>query len=300
VSPVGVIALSHGTPASRDEIEPFYTRIRHGHAPSEALLEDLVARYDAIGGLSPLAARTASQVRGIADELASRGKGAFVVEGATKYASPSIEDGIERLVGAGATAVIGLVLSPLNAPSSTDAYHDRAEAALDSRLPYLPVWSWWDAPGFADLVAKRVRDAVARCSSPPTVAFTAHSLPSRVPGAEEYRVQLALLAGAVADAAGLDDHMVCWQSAGRTSDEWLGPSLLEVLASLDPAKASEVVVCPVGFVADHLEVLYDVDIEAARAASPRGIAVRRTDSLNDAQDFLSVLAAVVESVASGP
>jgi protoporphyrin/coproporphyrin ferrochelatase len=298
MSPTGVLVLSHGTPGARDDVEAFYTRIRHGHPPTEALLDDLVRRYDAIGGLSPLAERTAAQVRGLAIELADRGTGSFVVEGATKYATPSIEESTEKLVAAGATPVIGLVLSPLNAPSSTDAYHRRAEAALSGRTPYLPVWSWWDAPGFAQIVARRVRDEVERSGGSPTVAFTAHSLPARVPGAEEYGTQLALLAGSVAEAAGLDDHLVCWQSAGRTNDEWLGPDLLEVLASLDPKQVSNVVVCPVGFVSDHLEVLYDVDIEAERAAASRGISLRRTSSLNDDADFLAMLATLVESVAS--
>jgi protoporphyrin/coproporphyrin ferrochelatase len=298
MSLTGVLMLSHGTPGSRDDVEEFYTKIRHGHPPPEALLADLVRRYDAIGGLSPLAARTAAQVRGLAVELADRGTRSFVVEGGTKYAAPSIEEGAERLVAAGATSVVGLVLSPLNAPSSTDAYHRRAEAALAGRTTYLPVWSWWDAPGFAEIVARRVRDEVDRSDSTPTVAFTAHSLPVGVPGADEYRTQLALLAAAVAQAAKLGDHLVCWQSAGRTNDEWLGPDLLEVLGSLDPREVNDVVVSPVGFVSDHLEVLYDVDIEAERAAAARGITLRRTSSLNDDADFLSMLATLVESVAS--
>jgi protoporphyrin/coproporphyrin ferrochelatase len=300
VSATGVLVLSHGTPASHDEIEPFYTRIRHGHPPSAELLDDLVQRYDAIGGLSPLAARTDAQVRGLAAELERRAPNSFVVAGATKYASPAIEEGVEALVSAAPPTVIGLILSPLNAPSSTDAYHERAARAIGDRTEYRPVWSWWDAPGFAQLAARRVRDQLDLASSRPLVAFTAHSLPARVAGAEEYAAELGLLAASVAAAAGVDDYVVCWQSAGRTSDVWLGPGLLEVLASLDPTEVPEVVVAPVGFVSDHLEVLYDVDLEAQRAAGSRGITLRRTRSLNDDEDFLSMLATVVQSVAGDP
>ncbi len=298
MSRVGVLVLSHGTPHTRAEIEPFYTRIRHGRPPSPELLAELADRYAAIGGLSPLAERTAGQVDGIARALEARDPGRFAVEGATKYSEPTIEDGVERLVAAGVTGVVGLVLSPLNAPSSTEDYHRRAEAALGGRAGYLPVWSWWDAAGFPELLAERVRAARVGPAGGAVVVFTAHSLPVRIPGTQGYEAQLAALAGAVADAAHLDEYLVCWQSAGRTADEWLGPSLLELLSGVDPADCPAVLVCPAGFVSDHLEVLFDIDIEASRAAALRGIAVSRTTSLNDDPAFLEVLADVVESIAA--
>lgn len=293
----GVLVLSHGTPTARSEIGPFYTRIRHGNPPPPALLEDLLRRYDAIGGLSPLAERTAAQVAGISAALDADAPGRFVVAPGTKYSTPTIEDGIERLVSKDVSSVVGLILSPLNAPSSTDEYHRRAEAALGGRAGYRAIWSWWDAEGFADLLASRVRDAVSSCESEPTVLFTAHSLPIRVPGTDHYADQLAALAGAVARRAQVRDHLVCWQSAGRTADEWLSPGLLDVLASLDPNDDHEVVVCPAGFTADHLEVLYDVDVEAAAAATTRGLRLRRTASLNDDPRFVAILARLAEAIA---
>jgi ferrochelatase len=300
VSPTGVLVLSHGTPAAREEVEGFYTRIRHGHPPTPALLDDLVRRYDAIGGLSPLTARTASQVRGLARQLDDDAPGRFVVENATKYATPSIEDAAERLVDAGVDVVVGVVLSPLHAASSTDDYHHRAEAAFDGRVEYRPISSWFDEPGFAGVVGRRLVEALAGTPRPATVAFTAHSLPTRTPGADEYAHELAALAAAVADDAGVHDYLVCWQSAGRTNDEWLGPGLLEVVAALDPLASPAIVVCPAGFVSDHLEVLYDLDIEATLAAAARGIALRRTRSLNDDPAFLAVLARLVERRAPTP
>lgn len=293
-----MLVLSHGTPASQEEIAPFYTRIRHGHPPSQPLLDDLVRRYQAIGGLSPLAARTRAQVDGLRRILEARAPGRFSVEAGTKYASPTIEDGVDRLVLEEVSGVIGLILSPLNAPGSTDDYHRRAEAALGGRAGYRAIWSWWDAPALETLLAERVTEALGEGRRDALVCFTAHSLPTRLPGAGEYGADLRAFAGAVAKAAGTGRHLVCWQSAGRTADEWLGPGLLEVLADLDPADTPEVVVCPIGFVADHLEVLFDVDVEARDAASARGIALRRTRSLNDDATFLGILADLVESVAA--
>ncbi|HEV3213792.1 MAG TPA: ferrochelatase [Acidimicrobiales bacterium] len=291
----GLLVLSHGTPASREEVAPFYTAIRHGRAPSPEQLADLERRYDAIGGTSPLAERTADQVAGIARALRDRDGDRFVVEGATKYATPRIEDAVERLVDAGVADVIGLVLAPLRAPMSTDQYHDRAASALRARVPYHAVWSWWAAPGFAELLAVRVRDAVAACASDPLVVFSAHSLPvSALAAGTDYPGELRGAAAAVARSAGLRDHLVCWQSAGRTSDEWLGPDVLALLRQLDADVVHDVVVCPVGFVADHLEVLYDLDVEAAGVALARGIALHRTASLNDDPALCAILAAVVE------
>ena len=295
----GVLVLSHGTPSSREGVEAFYTAIRRGRPPTPAQLDDLQRRYDAIGGTSPLTARTADQVAGVARVLEARAMGRYVVEGATKYASPTIEDAVARLVHAGVGDVVGIVLSPLRAPMTTDQYHDRALAALAGRSAYRAVWSWSDAPGLTELLAARVRDAVARCAHPdPLVLFSAHSLPVAVlTEGTDYAGELAGIAGAVAAATGVR-HAVCWQSAGRTADEWLRPDLLEVLRGLDPATVPEVVVCPAGFVSDHLEVLYDVDVEAVGVGAPRGITVRRTDSLNDDPAFLDVLAGVVEAASA--
>ena len=276
----GVLALSYGTP-ERGGVAAYYTRIRHGRPPTPEQLADLQRRYDAL-------------------ELDRRAPGRYVVEVATKYASPSIEDAVERLLAAQVTEVVGLVLAPLSAAMSTGQYHDRATAAINGRADYRGVWSWWDAPGFAELVAGRVTAACETPpSAPPLVMFTAHSLPtSAATGGGDYAEQLAGVSASVARAAGLETYVVCWQSAGRTEDDWLGPDLLEVLRGLDPTAVPNVVVCPVGFVSDHLEVLYDVDVEAVVLATSRGITVRRTASLNDDPALCEILAGIVEG-ASG-
>jgi len=293
-STTGVLVMSYGTPASRDEIAPYYTKIRHGRPPSDEQLADLVRRYDAIGGLSPLNERTADQVAGIAATLERRAPGRYVVAPGTKYATPTIEDGANGLASLGVDSVVGLVLAPLSAPMSTGQYHERAAAAVSGLVPYRPLWSWWDAAGFAELLAARVRAEMASGGAGTLVLFTAHSLPARVvqEGAD-YPDQLAAAAARVAELAGIERYLVCWQSAGRTQEEWLGPDILEVISAVDPSSTQDVVVCPVGFVADHLEVLFDVDVEARVLGEQRGIAVRRTRSLNASQDFLEVLADLV-------
>lgn len=296
----GVLVLSHGTPASADEVAAFYTAIRHGRPPTPELLADLQRRYDAIGGPSPLAARTAAQVEGLTRVLFDRDEDRFVVEGATKYASPSIDEAVERLVAAHVDEVVGVVLSPLHAPMSTDQYHDRVHRALKDRAAYRAVWSWWAQPGLAELLGARVRAAVeASFDEDPLVVFSAHSLPTRVLAeGTDYPGELAGAAAAIARSAGVDDHLVCWQSAGRTTDEWLGPDVLALLGQLDPDTVHDVVVCPVGFVSDHLEVLFDLDVEAAAVAASRGITLHRTASLNDDPAFCAVLADVVVGAAT--
>jgi ferrochelatase len=295
----GVLALSYGTP-ERGEVAAYYTRIRHGRPPTPEQLADLQRRYDAIGGTSPLAARTAAQASGLARALEARAPGRYCVEVATKYATPSIEGAVEHLLDAGVAEIVGLVLAPLSATMSTGQYHDRATAAIDGRVEYRGIWSWWDAPGLDELVAGRVTDACATLAgATPLVLFTAHSLPAIVvERGEDYPDQLAGVAANVAKAASLDAYLVCWQSAGRTDDDWLGPDLLEVLGGLDPVTTPNVVVCPVGFVSDHLEVLYDVDVDASELARARGIALRRTSSLNDDPALCEILADLVESASS--
>ena len=291
---VGVLTMSYGTPTSREEIADYYTKIRHGRPPSDEQLADLVRRYEAIGGLSPLNERTADQVAGLAATLERRAPGRYVVAGATKYATPSIEQGAQELAGLDPSLIVGIVLAPLSAPMSTGQYHDRARSALDGAAPYRAVWAWWDQAAFLELLAARVRDALATSSADALVLFTAHSLPARVVAeGSDYPDQLAAAAEKVARRAEVDRYLVCWQSAGRTQDEWLGPDILEVLSTLDPASTPEVVVCPVGFVSDHLEVLFDVDVEAHTLAKGRGIELSRTPSLNADPAFLELLADVV-------
>ncbi|MDQ6725503.1 MAG: ferrochelatase [Actinomycetota bacterium] len=288
----GVLVMAYGTPATPDDVEAYYTHVRRGRPPTPELLADLRRRYDAIGGTSPLLERTQEQAAGI---QAALGDG-YHVELGMKHAPPFVEDGVAALAAAGVRRIVGLVLAPHYSALSVGEYATRATAtAADAGVDLVMVTSWHLAPGYVDLLTGLVRDEVDRLGAAPTeVVFTAHSLPSRIlEMGDPYPDQLAETAEAVALAAGLDRWSVAWQSAGRTPEPWIGPDLLTVLPTLADAGAAGVVVCAAGFVSDHLELLYDLDIEARDAAGRLGLAFARTPSPNARPAFCATLAGVV-------
>jgi ferrochelatase len=294
-APVGVLVMAYGTPARAEDLEAYYTDIRRGRPPPAELLDDLRRRYDAIGGLSPLGARSRAQAAGLQAALDARAPGRFRVELGYKHASPSIEEAAGALLRSGAALTVALVLAPHYSALSVGQYLERGEAAT-AGAELRPVRSWHLEPGLVDLLAQRVVDALRRFPDEQRVEVlvTAHSLPERVLAMDDpYPDQLRETAEAVAAAAGVARWRLAWQSAGRTPEPWLGPDLLEVIRDLPAAGADGVVVCPAGFVADHLEVLYDVDIEARAVAASIGLRLERTASLNDDPRFLEVLADVV-------
>ncbi len=291
-SPIGVLLMAYGTPAGADDIEGYYTHVRRGRPPTEEQLADLRRRYQAIGGTSPLLERTQEQAAGL---QAALGDG-YRVELGMKHAPPYIEDGVAALVAAGITSIVGLVLAPHYSSLSVGEYAKRAEAtAAMAGATLTMVKSWHLAPGYLDLLTRFVGAEVARLAVDPIeVVFTAHSLPTRILDmGDPYPDQLTETANAVADRAGIDRWSVGWQSAGRTPEPWIGPDLLAILPTLVEAGAAGVVVCPAGFVSDHLEVLYDLDIEARTAADGLGLAFTRTPSPNAHPDFSATLADVV-------
>jgi ferrochelatase len=300
----GVLVMAYGTPSSRAEVAGYYTRIRHGRAPTDEQLADLVRRYDAIGGISPLAERTAAQVAGLSAALEERRPRTFDVRFGAKYADPDIEITARSFVDDEIDTVVGLALTPHASSMSTGEYLSRAEGALDEKATLLKIEHWYDAPGFAELIAARVDEALddldPAVKSDALVLFTAHSLPARILDVgDRYPEQVAESAQQVATAAGLGAFEVAWQSAGRTPEPWIGPDILEVIAALPDRGVRAVIICPIGFVADHLEVLYDVDVEAARVAAEAGVALSRTRSLNDDPAFLDLLAERVLAAVDG-
>ena len=286
--------MAYGTPATPDDIEAYYTHVRRGRPPTEEQLADLRRRYEAIGGTSPLLQRTQEQAAGI---QAALGDG-FRVGLGMKHAPPFIEDGVAALAAEGITRIVGRVLAPHYSVLSVGEYAKRAEAAAgEAGVSLTMVSSWHLAPGYLDLLAGFVRDELDRLGADPVeVVFTAHSLPIRILDmGDPYPDQLAETAKAVADQAGVNRWSVGWQSAGRTPEPWIGPDLLELLPALADAGAAGVVVCAAGFVSDHLEVLYDLDVEARAAADKLGLACTRTPSPNARPGFCATLAGVVRS-----
>ncbi|HEY2771626.1 MAG TPA: ferrochelatase [Solirubrobacteraceae bacterium] len=295
-----VIAMAYGTPATLDDLERYYTHIRHGRPPSPELLAELRERYQAIGGRSPLLAITEAQAAGLRAALRAAGHSNVEVVLGMKHARPFIEDATRDLASAGVERVVGLVLAPHYSSMSVGEYAGRVAAALGDR-PGAPsfamVRSWATATGYVEWLAQAVHDALAQlgqAASGAEVVFTAHSLPQRILAAgDPYPHELRTTAEAVARAAGLARWSIAWQSAGRTADPWIGPDILEVIPEIAAAGASGLVVCPAGFVADHLEVLYDLDIEAAAAARELGFPFARTVSPNADPRLAKALAGVV-------
>ena len=288
----GVLLMAYGTPASPDDVEAYYTHVRRGRPPTPELLDDLRRRYDAIGGTSPLLERTREQAAGI---QAALGDG-YRVELGMKHAPPFVEDGVAALAAAGVTHIVCLVLAHHYSALSVGEYAGRATAtATELGVKLTMVESWHLAPGYVDLLTGFVRDEIDRLDADPVeVVFTAHSLPARILGTgDPYPDQLAETAEAVARQAGVDRWSVGWQSAGRTPEPWIGPDLLTVLPGLKQAGAAGVVVCAAGFVSDHLEVLYDLDIEARAEADRLGLAFTRTPSPNADPAFCATLAGVI-------
>jgi ferrochelatase len=286
--------MAYGTPATPDDVEAYYTHVRRGRPPTPEQLADLRRRYDAIGGTSPLLARTKEQAAGI---QAALGDG-FLVELGMKHAAPFVEDGVAALVAAGVPRIIGLVLAPHYSALSVGEYAKRAEATTaDAGVAFTMVTSWHLAPGYLDLLTRFVGDEMDRLAVDPLeVVFTAHSLPTRILDmGDPYPDQLAETAAAVAARAGVKRWSVGWQSAGRTPEPWIGPDILAVLPALREAGAAGVVVCAAGFVSDLLEVLYDLDVEARAAADAIGLAFTRTPSPNADPGFCATLADVVRS-----
>jgi ferrochelatase len=300
-TPTWVLVMAHGTPHNLDELELFVTEIRRGRPPEPQLLAELERRYVAIGGTSPLAERTRWHADSIATALDEMAPGRFVVEIGYKFASPRIEDAVGELGRHGAKRAVAIVLAPHYSAMSVGDYARRAEeagGALESPMDISTVSQWHLAPGFVPLVAGLVRDAVAalepdeRAAS--TVLFTAHSLPERITETgDPYPDQLRQSADAIAAAADVERYGVAWQSAGRTSEKWLGPDILDVIADLPATGVKAVIVCPVGFVSEHLEVLYDLDVEAAEAAARAGLHFVRTPSLDGDPRLGEILARVV-------
>ena len=261
---VGVVVMAYGTPASADEVEAYYTHIRRGRPPTTEQLDDLRARYDAIGGLSPLRRITQAQ----RDRLASALGDGYQVELGYKHASPFIEDAAAALSG----DIVGLVLAPHYSRGSIGEYVER--------LGHPTIESWQDLPEWRSFQSNAVREALKELPQRTTVLFTAHALPERVLVDDIYPDELLASATAIAEEAGLDraSWSLAWQSAGRTPEPWRGPDVLQVMADLD---TDGVLVCPQGFTADHLEVLYDLDVAAKHHAEKLGVAFARTAMVND-------------------
>ncbi|MEO6867003.1 MAG: ferrochelatase [Gaiellales bacterium] len=299
----GVLVMAYGTPASMDELEAYYTHIRHGRPPTPEALQDLRERYESIGS-SPLTEITRAQLNGIAEHLPPDTPIAL----GCKHVAPFIEDGVEELLAAGCDQIVGLVLAPHFSTMSIGQYMGRAAEQAGDRATILPIESWAREEGYIELLAGFISDELdaMRAKHPELapdeiqVLITAHSLPERIlKVGDPYIEELTATATLLAERLDLPRWQIAWQSEGNTPDPWIGPDVLDAMPKHVDEGAKAVIVCSAGFVADHLEVLYDLDVEAADKARELGIPFARTAAPNAREDFCRMLAGVVRRTMPG-
>jgi len=300
-APVGVLVMAYGSPNRPEEILPYYTNIRRGRPPTAEQLADLQRRYAAIGGLSQLNQITVAQARLLGAVLNEDDGAAFRIYVANKHWEPWIPDVVRQMGEDGIRRAVALVLAPQGSRLSSDAYLEQVEAA-NSELPepiqFVKIRNWHLEPDYIKAVAEQVEAALQRfpeCSRDELpVIFTCHSLPQRIlTWNDTYPLHLREMGEAVAAAAGLKRIYFAYQSAGRTPEPWLGPDVAEAVASLAAEGERSILVCAVGFLADHLEVLYDLDIDLQGKAARLGVHLERTAMLNDHPLLARALASVV-------
>lgn len=291
----GVLILSYGTPERLGDVPAYYTHIRRGSPPPPELLEELIDRYRAVGGPTALNRITREQASALEAALLASGRPARTYVG-FKHVPPFVEDAVERMAADGVTRAVGLVLAPHYSLRSIAEYIAAAEAKRPPGLALDMIESWHDHPGYVALLARRLVPAVAGAGPGAAVVFTAHSVPARVlEKGDPYPDQLRRTCELVAALVGLPSSRwaFAYQSAGRTADPWLGPDVREVIAERAAAGTRSIVVQSVGFVADHLEIRYDLDLEARAAAERLGLGFSRTPMPNADPDFIAVLADLV-------
>ena len=281
--------MAYGSPDRLDDVPAYYSDIRGGRPIASHHLEDLVDRYRRLGieSSNPLNAITEDTRAALADELD------IPVLTGMKHWKPHISEAAARALDTGAELVVGLVLAPHYSRLSIAGYREQLERALVGRAALTFVDSWHDDPGFVSFLADRIRGTNAH------VVFTAHSLPARIlDEGDPYRDQLLETARLVADEAGVSDWSFSFQSESPTGEPWLGPDILDHLAALDDEGTTDVLVCPVGFVSDHLEIRWDIDTEAREKAAQLGMRLERIEMPNADPRFVRVLAGIVRSALS--
>jgi ferrochelatase len=291
--PIGVLLMAHGTPESLDEMTEYLTRVRGGRPPSDELIEEMRHNYAAIGGRSPLTDLTRAQATALGAEL---GPG-FVVAAGMRNWRPFIESAVADLRASDVAEIVGIPLAPQFSTLSVRKYVDAARAVMPGDLPFVCVRSFCDHPLLIEAFASRLAEAGR--ADEEEIVFTAHSLPVRVVAdGDPYARLVAKTAEGVAARANLARWSIAYQSAGRTPEPWLGPDLSDFVRERAGQGTKRLLVVPIGFVCDHTEILYDIDVQAARAARECGVGLRRTGSLNTSPIFIRMLADLVRRTAS--
>ncbi|MDW2877438.1 MULTISPECIES: ferrochelatase [Bacillaceae] len=299
---MGLLVMAYGTPYKEEDIERYYTHIRHGRKPSDEMLEDLRSRYEAIGGISPLARITQEQGEKLEQHLNSiQDEIEFKMYLGLKHIEPFVEDAVKSMKEDGITEAASIVLAPHFSTFSVKSYNGRAkeEAERLGGLTITSVESWYQEPKFIGYWAEKVKEAFASMPADEkdnaVLIVSAHSLPEKIlQSGDPYPNQLQETADLIAEQAGVENYKVGWQSAGNTPEPWLGPDVQDLTRDLYNEKGYKAFVyTPVGFVADHLEVLYDNDYECKVVTEEIGASYYRPEMPNSQPEFIDAMASAV-------
>ena len=299
---MGLLVMAYGTPYKEEDIERYYTHIRHGRKPSDEMLQDLKDRYEAIGGISPLAVITEEQMHALEQKLNTmQDEIEFKAYLGLKHIEPFVEDAVTRMKEDGIEEAVSIVLAPHFSTFSIKSYNGRAleQAEKLGGLKITCVESWYDAPKFVQYWVDRMKETIAAMTEEQRESYalivSAHSLPEKILQLKDpYPEQLRETAQFIAEGAGTKNYFVGWQSAGNTPEPWLGPDVQDLTRDLYEEHGYKAFVyIPVGFVADHLEVLYDNDYECKVVCDEVGAAYYRPAMPNSNPDFVEAMADVV-------
>ena len=293
--------MAYGSPNSLDEVGDYLAQVRGGRVSTPEEIEHLKQRYQRVGGQTPLLQITKSQADALEKKLVADGAPARVSFG-MKHWHPFIEDVVEKISIDNPPILVGLALAPHYSKLSIGGYEDsvrRGFARKHSNVPFVMVKSWHTEPSLITALSTRVGSGLSEMRSfeRTMVVFTAHSLPLRALSDDDpYQAQLLETSQLVAKEASVTEWEFAFQSASGPTGTWLGPSLKEKISEFSNKGITRILVCPVGFVSDHLEILYDLDVEARDYANSRGVVLSRTLSLNDDPMFIEALARVAKPI----
>ncbi|MBO1512935.1 ferrochelatase [Metabacillus bambusae] len=297
---MGLLVMAYGTPYKEEDIERYYTHIRHGRKPAPEMLQDLKDRYEAIGGISPLAKITVEQGEKLEQHLNNIQEDTeFKLYIGLKHIEPFIEDAVKQMHEDGITEAVSIVLAPHFSTFSVKSYNGRAkEEAEKLGITITSVESWYTEQKFITYWADRVKETYKSMKpserETAVLVVSAHSLPEKIiANGDPYPQQLQETADLIAEAAGVKDYVIGWQSAGNTPEPWLGPDVQDLTRDLYKEGHKTFVYIPVGFVADHLEVLYDNDYECKVVTDELGASYYRPEMPNARQEFIACLGTVV-------
>ncbi len=308
--PKAILMMAYGGPGSLEDVEPYLLDVRGGRATSPELVEEIRARYTAIGGKSPLLEITQAQARALENSLnLAASDDAYKVFVGMRHWFPYIREAVGQILQGGHQKVITICMTPYYSRMSTQAYFDQLDQALATIekdegivLPQvIKIPSWYSNPLFIQALAEKLEQGIQQFpeanETNGKMLFTAHSLPAAIiDQGDPYEQQLRETAQSVAAQLDIPNTRweFCYQSAGARNTRWLGPSLAETLARLAQEKTKNVLVAPIGFVSDHVEILFDIDIEARQQAQAAGIHLERTEALNTSPGFIEALAQIIK------